>query len=196
MDGAAADGELRGVRDRQRAPALQGGVELDDGPAQRRQRHAQPPPLLAVLSERVPAARHAQRSPVAHGAPARHSGEGARPRPAEQPAALVARRGGLARAQEPAGRAREGGELGPRPPRWPDEGVASPRSRSVEPQPSVAKEAMSERPVRVREGTGEHVDVGWLGERVAELEVSGRPRTLRRREELALTDYDGAPGRT
>ena len=31
--------------------------------------------------------------------------------------------------------------------------AASPRSRAVEPQPSVAKEAMSERPVRVRVGS-------------------------------------------
>ena len=54
---------------------------------------------------------------------------------------------------------------------------ASPWPRAVEPRPSVAKVATSERPVRVsREGTGEHVDMGWLGEKGAEFERWRLPR--------------------
>ena len=49
--------------------------------------------------------------------------------------------------------------------------AACARPPTVEPRPSVAKAATIERPVRVEEGTGQHVAAGWLGERVAEFEA-------------------------
>ena len=76
--------------------------------------------------------------------------------------------------------------------------AAAARPPTVDLRPLAAMAATSERPARVGVSTGQYVAAGWLGERVAELEVSGRPRTLQRRKELALVDYDGrgAPGRT
>ena len=91
------------------------------------------------------------------------------------------------------------------PPRAAERTVAASAAVAVRPRPPVidlrplaAMAATSERPARVGVSTGQYVAAGWLGERVAELEVSGRPRTLQRRKELALVDYDGrgAPGRT
>jgi hypothetical protein len=46
----------------------------------------------------------------------------------------------------------------------------------------VAKAATIERPVRVEEGTSQHVVVGRLGRRVAEFEPRRLPRTSTRRE--------------
>ena len=61
--------------------------------------------------------------------------------------------------------------------------AASPRSRTVEPRLSGTKAAMIERPVRVEEGTSQHVVVGRLGSRrVAEFEPRRLPRTSTRRE--------------
>jgi len=60
--------------------------------------------------------------------------------------------------------------------------AASPRSRTVEPRLSGTKAAMIERPVRVEEGTGQHVVAGRLGRRVAEFGPWWLPRTSRRRE--------------
>ena len=57
-----------------------------------------------------------------------------------------------------------------------------PRPLSVVPRPSVAKAATIERPVRVEEGTSQHVVVGRLGKRVAEFEPRRLPRTSTRRE--------------
>ena len=49
--------------------------------------------------------------------------------------------------------------------------AACQRSPFVDPRPSPAKAVTIERPMKVREGTGEHVDVGWLGKRIAEFEA-------------------------
>jgi len=76
---------------------------------------------------------------------------------------------------------------------------ASPRPRAVEPRPLVAKVATSERPVRVREGTGEHVDMGWLGEKGAEFERWRLPRAPSN-DKKSSSSFEmmvtGAPGRT
>ena len=60
--------------------------------------------------------------------------------------------------------------------------AASPRSRTVEPRLSGTKGAMIERPVRVEEGTSQHVVVGRLGRRVAEFEPRRLLRTSTSRE--------------
>ena len=64
--------------------------------------------------------------------------------------------------------------------------TAAARPPTVDLRPLAAMAATSERPARVGVSTGQYVAAGWLGERVAELEVSGRPRTLRRREEVVV----------
>jgi hypothetical protein len=58
--------------------------------------------------------------------------------------------------------------------------TAAARPPTVDLRPLAAMAATSERPARVGVSTGQYVAAGWLGERVAELEVSGRPRTLPR----------------
>ena len=62
--------------------------------------------------------------------------------------------------------------------------AACPQPLSVVPRPSVAKAATIERPVRVEEGTGQHVVAGRLGRRVAEFGPWWLPRTLMQRESL------------
>ena len=62
--------------------------------------------------------------------------------------------------------------------------AASPRSRTVEPRRSGTKAAMIERPVRVEEGTSQHVVVGRLGRRVAEFGPWWLPRTSMQHESL------------
>ena len=64
--------------------------------------------------------------------------------------------------------------------------AASPGPRTVEPRLPVAKAATIERPVRVEEGTRQHVIMGRLGERGAEFEAWLQPRTSRRREEVVV----------
>ena len=60
------------------------------------------------------------------------------------------------------------------------------RAPAVDVRPLAAMAAAIERPARVGVGSSQHMAMGWLGERVAEFEVSGRPRTLRRREEVVV----------
>ena len=62
--------------------------------------------------------------------------------------------------------------------------AACPRPLSVVPRPSVAKAATIERPVRVEEGTGQHVVAGRLGRRVAEFGPWWLPRTSMQHESL------------
>ena len=64
--------------------------------------------------------------------------------------------------------------------------TAATRPPTVDLRPLAAMAATSERPARVGVGSSQHMAMGWLGERVAEFEVSGRPRTLRRREEVVV----------
>ena len=64
--------------------------------------------------------------------------------------------------------------------------TAAARPPTVDLRPLAAMAATSERPARVGVSTGQYVAAGWLGERVAELEVSGPRLTLRRREEVVV----------
>ena len=73
--------------------------------------------------------------------------------------------------------------------------AARPRPPAVEPRPSASMAATNERPVRVGEGTGEHMAVGWLKGKGTEFELRRLPRTFRRREELLLIDEDGRAAR-
>lgn len=57
--------------------------------------------------------------------------------------------------------------------------VAAVPRPTVDLRPLAAMAATSERPARVGVSTSQYVAAGWLGERVAELEISGPPRTLR-----------------
>ena len=60
--------------------------------------------------------------------------------------------------------------------------AAYPRPPAVEPRPSSFMAATVERPVRVEEGTSQHVVVGTLGRRVAEFEPQRLPRTSTHRK--------------
>ena len=67
---------------------------------------------------------------------------------------------------------------------------ACPRPQAIEPWPSSLMVARIQRPVRVEEGTLQHMVVGRLGRRVDEFKPRRLLRTFRRRELLALL-YEG-----
>jgi hypothetical protein len=72
---------------------------------------------------------------------------------------------------------------------------ACPRPQAIEPWPSSLMVARIQRPVRVEEGTLQHMVVGRLGRRVAEFKPRRLLRTFRRRELLALLDEVGRGAR-
>ena len=70
--------------------------------------------------------------------------------------------------------------------------TAAARPPTVDLRPLAAMAATSERPARVGVSTSQCVAAGWLRERVAELEASGPPGTLRRREQVVVCLYCAA----